>query len=152
MFKKIQILLQKIFASAGFPGQHQHCHNAGVIRSFQHFQPNGFTFLLGHMTQVLALEVRLLSGEAFLQVKNSTGRKWDLNPVRCSWHSHCCKRAKPFPPPFQLDNVSSFLEALYYSIGILYILTTYLHVIALLINVIVYYWWAEPTYCLAPPT
>ena len=51
--------------------------------------------LLENMAQILVLGVRLLSGETWLQNKNSTGRRWDFNPDPCRQHSHCCKHAKP---------------------------------------------------------
>ena len=35
-----------------------------------------------HGTDV-SVGVRLLSGETFLQAKNSTGRRWDSNPGPC---------------------------------------------------------------------
>ena len=33
--------------------------------------------------------------EKLLQVENSTGHRWDLNPGACRQHGHCCKIAKP---------------------------------------------------------
>ena len=39
-------------------------------------------FIKAHGTD-LGVGVRLLSGETFLQVKNSTGHRWDSNPSPC---------------------------------------------------------------------
>ena len=47
------------------------------------------------MAQILAFEVRLLSGENLLQEKNSTGYRWDSYPAPCRLNGHCCKYAKP---------------------------------------------------------
>ena len=56
----------------------------------------------------LSVGVRLLSGETLLQVKNFTGRRWDLNP------GPYCKRANPLhhlqvfsPSPIKFDLVYS---------------------------------------------
>ena len=40
-----------------------------------------------------SIGIPLLSGETFLQEKNSTGRRWDLNPGPCRQHDHCGERA-----------------------------------------------------------
>ena len=51
---------------------------------------------LRHMKQILALGVRWLRGETFLQAKNSTSRRWDSSPGPCSQHGNCTlKYAKP---------------------------------------------------------
>ena len=43
----------------------------------------------------LSVGVQLLSGEILLQVKNSTGHRWVLNPRSCRQHSYCRKHPKP---------------------------------------------------------
>ena len=44
----------------------------------------------------VSVRIRLLSGETLLRAKNSTGRRWDLNPGPYRQYSHCCKHSKPF--------------------------------------------------------
>ena len=62
------------------------------------------TFLLGalhvllivhwaHGTDV-SIGAQLVSRKILLQGKNSTGRRWDLNPDLCRYHGNCCKNAK----------------------------------------------------------
>ena len=71
--------------------------------------PDSIELVIGAHGTDVSVGVRLLSGETLLQVKNSTGRRWNSPPGPCRQHGHCCKRAKPLNHPFPaIDHLQTF--------------------------------------------